>query len=104
MKRYQRQLWEGKTEQELTIGYGTALSLQLPGPAMHRLPLQLPIQSGEALVVRREFVHTPAFQQLTRTLHARLSQLAVGLPEVEMLPLPFSGSSETGEAPPRPAP
>jgi hypothetical protein len=104
MKRYQRQLWEGKTEQELIIGYGTALSLQLSGPAMHRLPLQLPIQSGEALVVRREFAHTPEFQLLTRTLHSRLSHLASGLPEIQMLPLPFSGNSGTAEAPPRPEP
>jgi hypothetical protein len=59
MKRYQRQLWEGKTEQELTIGYGTALSLQLPEPAMHRLPLQLPIESGEALVVPLYWPSTP---------------------------------------------
>lgn len=104
MKRYQQQLWEGKTEQELTIGYGTALSLKLPGPVMHRLPLQLPIQSGEALVVRRDFAHTAQFQQLAQTLHARLSQLAAELPEIEMLPLPFSGSSETAAAPPRPEP
>jgi hypothetical protein len=104
MKRYQRQLWEGKAEQELTIGYGTALSLELSGPTMRRLPLQLPIQSGEALVVRRDFADTPRFQELTRTLHARLSKLAARLPEITMLPLPFSGSSGTGEAPPHPEP
>ncbi len=104
MRRYERRLWEGKTEQELTIGYGTALSLRLLGPAMQQLPLQLPIHSGEALVVRREFASTPQFQQLASTLHQRLSQLARQLPEITMLPLPFSGSSGTGEAPPHPAP
>ncbi|QCH14471.1 hypothetical protein CB0101_05640 [Synechococcus sp. CB0101] len=104
MKRYQRQLWEGKTEQELTIGYGTALSLELSGASMQRLPLQLPIQSGEALVVRRDYAVTPQFQQLARTLHARLSQLAARLPEITMRPLPFSGSSGTAEALPRPEP
>ena len=104
MRRYERRLWEGKTEQELTIGYGTALSLRLLGPAMQQLPLQLPIHSGEALVVRREFASMPPFQQLASTLHQRLSQLARQLAEITMLPLPFSGSSGTGEAPPHPAP
>ena len=98
MRRYQRQLWEGKTEQEVTIGYGTALSLKLLDPALQRLRLQLPIQSGEALVVRREFATTPQFMQLAHTLHQRLSALAVRLPEITMLPPPFSGSSGTGEA------
>ncbi|MEY4358627.1 MAG: hypothetical protein RLZZ631_113 [Cyanobacteriota bacterium] len=104
MRRYQQQLWEGKTEQELTIGYGTALSLELVGPAMRRLPLQLPIQSGEALVVRRDFAETAQFQQLARTLHQRLGQLAERLPEIQLLPLRFSGSSGTAGAPPHPAP
>ena len=104
MRRYQRQLWEGKTEQELTIGYGTALSLELSGAALKQLPLDLPIQSGEALVVRRDFYETPQFRQLAQTLHGRLRALAQRLPEIRMLPLPFSGSSGTGAAPPRPGP
>lgn len=104
MRRYQRQLWEGKTEQELTIGYGTAMSLDLGGPSMQPLPLTLPFQSGEALVVRREFSDTLPFRQLAQTVHARLSQLALRLPEIQMLPLPFSGSSETAAAPPHPGP
>jgi DNA-binding transcriptional LysR family regulator len=104
MRRYQRQLWEGKTEQELTIGYGTAMSLDLGGPSMQPLPLTLPFQSGEALVVRREFSDTLPFRQLAQTVHGRLSQLALRLPEIQMLPLPFSGSSGTAVAPPRPGP
>ena len=66
------------------------------------LPLDLPIQSGEALVVRREFVDSPPFRQLAHTIHHRLSQLAVRLSEIQMKPLPFSDSSGTGEAPPHP--
>jgi hypothetical protein len=104
MRRYKRQLWEGKTEQELTIGYGTALSLELLGSAMQRLALQLPVNSGEVLVVRREFASTPQFEQLATTLHHRLSQLASRFPEIQMLPLPFSGSSGIEEAPPHPEP
>ena len=102
MKRYRSELWEGKTEEELMIGYGTVLSLELVGPSMRALPLDLPIQSGEALVVRREFVDSPLFRQLAHTLHHRLSQLAVRLSEIQMKPLPFSDSSGTGEAPPHP--
>jgi len=55
MARYKRGLWEGKSEADLTIGYGTVLSMKISGENLVRLPLNLPFTSGEAIVVHREF-------------------------------------------------
>ena len=59
MQRYRRDLWEGRAETELNIGYGTPLSLEICGGDLVRLPLELPFRSGEAIVVRQEFATHP---------------------------------------------
>ena len=69
MARYRRDLWEGRAEQELVVGYGTALSLAVSGDTLCRLPLQLPFASGDALVVRREYAQHPSLQALLVELH-----------------------------------
>lgn len=71
MARYRRDLWEGRAEQELVVGYGTALSLAVSGDTLRPLPLQLPFASGDALVVRREYVEHPRVQALLLELHRR---------------------------------
>jgi hypothetical protein len=71
MTRYRRDLWEGRAEQELVVGYGTPLSLAVSGPNLRRLPLKLPFASGDALVVRREFDRHPRLQALLAELHRR---------------------------------
>ena len=85
MKRYDQSRWEGKTEAELTIGYATALSLEVAGQGMRRLPLQLPISSGDALVVRREFAASEHLRRLHLTLLERLRPLAARHPEIQVL-------------------
>ena len=59
MTRYRRDIWEGRAEQDLVVGYGTPFSLAVSGPNLRRLPLQLPFASGDALVVRRDVEHHP---------------------------------------------
>jgi hypothetical protein len=83
MHRYQRELWEGRAEAELTVGYGTPLSLAVSGGSLVRLPLELPFRSGEALVVRREFADHPELLRLRSLLLARLSRLAETHPEIQ---------------------
>lgn len=85
MNRYRRSLWEGKSEQELVVGYATVLSEQVAG-ALLRLPLELPINSGEALVVRRPWAQHPAIQSLTTLLRQRLEPLAARHPELVLMP------------------
>ncbi len=76
MMRYQRDQWEGKTEAELTIGYGTALSLEISGGSLVKLPLNLPFSSGDAVVVRREFTAHPEVRALCDVLRSRLKIFA----------------------------
>jgi len=83
MTRYRRDLWEGKAEAELVVGYGTPLSMQISGGSLCRLPLQLPIVSGDALVFRRELADSPRLQQLLNHLRAKVSQLAQMDAEIE---------------------
>ena len=83
MTRYRRDLWEGRAEAELTIGYGTPLSLAVSGAGLVRLPLELPFRSGEALVVRRDFADHPELLALRQLLLERLNQLALLHPEIQ---------------------
>lgn len=85
MQRYRRQLWEGRTEQELTVGYATVLSEQVAG-ALQRLPLDLPIASGEALIVPRAWHDHRRCQELVAVLRQRLAVLALRFPEIALLP------------------
>jgi len=71
MARYRRDLWEGRAEEELVVGYGTALSLAVSSANLRRLPLQLPFGSGDALVLRREYGSHPRLQQLLQELQVR---------------------------------
>lgn len=87
MSRYRRDTWEGKTEVELTIGYGTALSMEVSGGDLVKLPLQLPFNSGESLVVRKEFAEHPETIGLRKAILSRLGELALKHPEIKLLPV-----------------
>lgn len=83
MTRYRRDLWEGKAETELVVGYGTPLRMRISGGALCRLPLHLPLVSGDALVFRRSLAASPRLQELLAHLQAKVSQLAQMDPEIE---------------------
>ena len=83
MSRYQRDLWEGKSEVELTIGYGTALSMAISGGSLIRLPLNLPFSSGESVVIHREFAEHHETTSLCELLVSRLGLLSVRYPEIQ---------------------
>ncbi len=86
MMRYRRELWEGRAEEELTVGYGTPLSLEVSGGTLVRLPLELPFRSGEGLVVRREFAEHPELLALRTLLLGRLTRLSKRHPELTLVP------------------
>jgi|694.fasta_scaffold50250_7 hypothetical protein len=77
MTRYRRDLWEGKAESELVVGYGTPLSMEVSGGALRRLPLLLPFTSGDALVFRRALAASPRLQQLLDHLRDMVQRLAL---------------------------
>ncbi len=85
MGRYRRELWEGKGEQELMVAYATVLSEQIAG-SLVRLPLTLPVQSGEALVVPRRWLGHPRLLALETLLRQRLQPWADRHPELEIIP------------------
>ena len=84
MSRYQRDLWEGKSEAKLTIGYGTALSMAISGGSLIRLPLNLPFSSGESIVIHREFAEHQETISLRELLVSRLELLSVRYPEIQL--------------------
>lgn len=85
MHRYRRELWEGRGEEQLLVAYATLLSEQIAG-CLVRLPLALPVQSGEALVVRRDWLDHPRLQELAALLRHRLEPWARQSPELEIGP------------------
>lgn len=85
MGRYRRELWEGRSERELMVAYATVLSERIAGDQV-RLPLALPIESGEALVVLCRWIEQPQLQVLARLLRQRLKRLARHYPELEITP------------------
>ena len=92
MQRYQRERWEGRVESELVVGYGTPLSLRVSGGQLCRLPLLLPIHSGDAVVVQRDFLGHPTLDTLLSHLRGKLQQLAQEHPEITLESAPASGS------------
>ncbi|MEB3105222.1 MAG: LysR substrate-binding domain-containing protein [Cyanobacteriota bacterium] len=85
MARYRRSRWEGKTEQQLMVGYATVLSEQVAG-GLVRLPLQLPLASGEALVVVRQWAGHPRIKALAELLRERLAPWGASHPELVLCP------------------
>ncbi len=86
MNRYRRDRWEGKSEQELMVGYATMLSEQVAGRLV-RLPLRLPLVRGEALMLRRDWGEHPRARSLAAELHQRLEPWAARHPELQLTPL-----------------
>jgi len=84
MSRYRRDLWEGKSESELTIGYGTALSMEISGGRLVKLPLELPFSSGESIVVHREFAEHPEIISLRNLITSRLESFSARYPEIQL--------------------
>lgn len=71
--------------EELMVAVATPLTMPLYGESFQALPLRLPVSVGDALVVGREFVHTPQVKLLTTLLRRRLTALAATVAEVVVL-------------------
>ena len=84
MKRYRPELWEGRTQDQVTLTYATCLGLAL-WRGLTPLNYDLGLVSGEALVVRRDVLNEPSIQ----TLLLRLRQRSLDLSErhAELVPL-----------------
>ena len=85
MKRYRPELWQGRTEDQVTLTYATCLALEVM-PGLVQLDYDLGLTSGESLVVRRDLLQEPAIQDLLETLVKRCDLLAHRFEELSVVP------------------
>jgi hypothetical protein len=71
--------------EDLMVGFSSPQTLPLFGEEIRILPLNLPIEVGDALVVRREFSEFPQIQALIDLLRNRLTELAKTTPDLCVL-------------------
>lgn len=84
IERYDESQWEGKTADAVTVGYATALSLNRFAVPPVILPVPIPLEVGDTLVVRRRFADHPRCQRLLRLLRQRAEALARRHPDVRL--------------------
>lgn len=84
--------WRGKSDiEDLLVCIATPLTMHLYGDSYRALPLRLPVQVGDALVVGKEFVHTPQVKLLAALLRRRIATVAADMDEVLVLDHPTAG-------------
>ena len=71
MKKYRKELWEGKTEDQITLSYATCLGLEVM-KNLSTLDYDLNLTSGESLVVKKSLVANKKVQSLLSCLKERI--------------------------------
>lgn len=82
--RYSRDEWEGRVESDFVIGYASAFTMGLFQSRQVILPVSIPMQVGDSLVVRREFAEHPRLVALLAQLQQKSLELQKTFPEVEI--------------------
>ena len=67
------------------VGFSTPLTLPMYGDSYKVLPLQVPVDVGDALVVAREWADSTQIRTLVSLLQSRIESLAKVLSGVEVL-------------------
>ena len=83
MQRYRQDLWQGRTEDQLTVGYATAFTKRFFPPSHRLLPISIDLQVGDSLIVKRCFVDHPRLQALKNQLRERVTSIASEIDEVQ---------------------
>ena len=85
-ERIRNPAWFGQVNSEdLLVGFATPLSLLLSGDGCRVLPLELPLEVGDALLVPRQYERAPKVLQLLADLRLRLESLAGAAPGMVVL-------------------
>ena len=71
--------------EDLIVGFATPLSLLLSDDSCRVLPLELPLEVGDALLVPRQYERAPQTLQLLAQLRLRLESLAGAAPGLVVL-------------------
>jgi DNA-binding transcriptional LysR family regulator len=82
--RYAPEFWEGRTADQLTLGFGNCLNHQL-SPELVAIDWDLELVSGEALVVRRDVAHHGPILNCLQALQQRARRLQEQHPELELV-------------------
>ena len=91
LKRYKTDQWEGRVDQ-LTIGYATCFTIGLFDQPQVILPLDIPLEVGDTLIVRRHYAEHPRLLALLSDLRSKASELATRFDEVR-LPRPSAAQA-----------
>lgn len=83
MKRFRPALWQGRSEDEVTLTYATSLGLTVM-PQLQRLDYDLGLTSAESLVVRRDVLDQPAIQALLKVVRHRCERLIERFPDLKL--------------------
>ena len=71
--------------EDLIVGFATPLSLLLRDDSCRVLPLELPLEVGDALLVPRQYERAPQALHLLAELRLRLERLAGAAPGMVVL-------------------
>ncbi len=71
MKKYRKELWEGKTGDQLTLSYATCLGLEVM-ENLSTLDYDLNLTSGESLVIKKNLIDNERIQSLLSCLKRRV--------------------------------
>lgn len=83
LKRYDQSKWEGKIER-LTVGYASCFSIGLFETPQVILPLEIPLEVGDTLIVCRRYVEHPRLLELLNHLKCKALELSERFPEVRI--------------------
>ena len=75
MKKYKKELWEGKTEDQTTLSYATCLGLEVM-KNLTVIDYDLNLTSGESLVVKKNLMDHEKIQSLVSLLKRRIIEKA----------------------------
>ena len=90
--------WEGQTEDQVTVSYGTERTIGNFGGTKVPLPLSTGLTVGDALVIKRRFACSEYFRQLLLCLGERSQFLSESFDDLECCSDPFDWLSNSSSA------
>jgi len=84
MMRYNKKKWEDQTSDQVTVAYATSFTMSLFAGPMVVLPIEIPLEVGDTVVVKRAYADHSRFRSLLRNLKDRAVQLANQYEDVKL--------------------
>ena len=95
--RHEISCWEGRTEHQVTVSYGTVHTISNFAETKVPLPLSTGLTVGDSLVVARRFAGSDHFRRLLINLSERAQSLSNTLDDLECCSDPLDFLSNKGE-------